>query len=271
MMDTDVSRRTFLKLCGATIGAAVLGSKVVRSTELLNAAAGRTKYAMGINLKLCEETHECDGINACVHACKTVNITPPNSYWMQVLEDEHMSFADRLPRPCMQCENPPCVKVCPVGATYKRVDGIILVDYFRCIGCRLCAVACPYGARSFNWDWTTKEEIEKTQQESWAKVKEVWKLVGEESPLEKELGPDVTPKDAIEIPRPAGVIEKCNFCLHRVEKGLEPACVAACPGSAITFGNVGDPDSEISKILEEKKWIKLLEEFGTKPSVFYYR
>lgn len=267
-MDCNVSRRRFLKLCGATVGAAVLGSTAVSSKELLRAAgASRTKYAMAVNLKACEETEACDGTKACVHACKTVNITPPNSYWMQVLESDHITFADRLPRPCMQCDNPPCVKVCPVGATYKRMDGIILVDYFRCIGCRLCAVSCPYGARSFNWSsWATKESVEKTRNNSWAKVKAVWEMTEEGVPPE-----NLIEDPPIEIPRPAGVIEKCNFCLHRIEKGKEPACVVSCPSKALIFGDTGDPGSEVSKTIEEEKWIRLLEEFNTKPAVFYFR
>jgi molybdopterin-containing oxidoreductase family iron-sulfur binding subunit len=265
-MGCDVSRRKFLKICGATIGAAVLGSTIVSSKELLSATAGRTKYAMAIDLELCENTHECDGINACVHACKLVNITPPNSYWMMAIESEHITFAERLPRPCMQCDNPPCVKVCPVGATFKRVDGIILVDYFRCIGCRLCAVACPYGVRYFNWKKPTKEEIDQTRADSWSKVNEVWEKAGKESELDMGL----INNPPIELPRPHGVIEKCNFCVHRVEKDMLPACAVACPSGAIKFGNIGDPTSEISQILHEVKYIRLLEEFNTKPNVFYY-
>jgi molybdopterin-containing oxidoreductase family iron-sulfur binding subunit len=260
-MDCDVTRRKFLKICGVAVGSALLGSTVVSSKEILAAAAGKTKWAMAIDLELCADTHECDGINACVHACKTVNVTPPNSYWMMALENEHLTFAERLPRPCMQCDNPPCVKVCPVGATTKRADGIIIVDYFRCIGCRLCAVSCPYGVRYFNWDKPTKEEIDKTRQESWAKVNEVWDAAGKELTLDPY---------AIEIPRPHGVIEKCNFCLHRVEKDMKPACVDGCPSGAIKFGNIGDPDDEVSHILHEKKYIRLLEEFNTKPNVYYY-
>ncbi len=263
-MDANVSRRKFLKICGAAVGASVLGTRagsLVQGSEIFGAGASRTKFGMTVDLKLCEETSECDGLNSCMHACKTVNITPPNSYWMYVIESEEISFAERLPRPCMHCENPPCVKVCPVGATFRRMDGIVIVDYARCIGCRLCAVACPYGARYFNWKQPTKSEIEKTRRESWAKVEEVWKLLGKEVPLEP---------DAIEIPRPAGVIEKCNFCIHRVYKGLKPACVAACPG-ALKFGDLGDPKSEVSKILKERKWLRLIEEFNTRPSVYYLR
>ncbi len=269
MMDANISRRKFLKVCGATVGAAVLGSNsIARGTELLNSGIGPVRYGMVVDLEVCENSRECDGKYPCVHACKTVNITPPNSYWMQIIESEKISFADRLPRPCMHCENPPCVKVCPVGATYQRIDGIVLVDYARCIGCRLCAVACPYGARYFNWKEPTAEEIDKTRTESWAVVEDVWKDLGKDVPIEKD--PETGLPPAIEIPRPHGVIEKCNFCVHRVEKGLDPACVAACPG-ALTFGDVNDPKSEVSKLLKERKWLKLIEEFNTKPSVYYLR
>ncbi len=259
----EISRRKFLKLCGATAGAAVLGSTllptskgIAQGTEL----SSGTKYGMAVDLRACENSRACDGLYPCVHACKAVNITPANSYWLYVIESEEISYAKRLPRLCMHCDNPPCVKVCPVGATYKRADGLVLVDYQRCIGCRLCAVACPYGARYFNWKWPTKEEIEKIQRESWEKVEEAWKKIGKEVPLASK---------AIENPRPAGVIEKCTFCVHRIEKGLKPACVVACPAEVLHFGDINNPNSEISKTLKEKKWFRLLEEFGTKPNVFY--
>lgn len=265
-MDLNVSRRKFLKLFGVTIGGAALGSILLpnskgieQETALSKIGEGGTKYAMAVDLKKCETSPLCDGTYPCVYACKAVNLTPANSYWLYVVESEEISYAKRLPRLCMHCDNPPCVKVCPVGATYKRIDGLVLVDYARCIGCRLCAVACPYGARYFNWRWPEKEQIEKSQREAWEKVEEAWKQIGKEIPLKP---------DAIELPRSAGVIEKCTFCVRRIENGLKPACVVACP-DALYFGDLSDPESEISKLLKERKWLRLLEELGTEPRVFY--
>ena len=148
-----------------------------------------------------------------------------------------------FPIQCMQCDNPPCVKACPVEATWKEADGIVVVDYNWCIGCRYCMTACPYSARHFNWT--------------------------EPSIPPEELNPDTHYLG--NRPRMKGVVEKCHFCIQRTRKGLQPACMEACPTGARVFGNLLDPNSEIRYILEHKTVFRLKEELGTEPKFWYYR
>jgi molybdopterin-containing oxidoreductase family iron-sulfur binding subunit len=147
-----------------------------------------------------------------------------------------------VPVSCQQCRNAPCTKVCPTGATWTEPDGIVVIDYEWCIGCRYCMAACPYGARHFNW-----------------------------------AEPDV-PRDALNTrthylgnrPRPRGVVEKCTFCIQRTRAGRYPACVEACPVGARKFGNLLDPASEIRYIIEHKRVLVLKEELNTLPRFFYF-
>ena len=185
----------------------------------------------------------------------------PDSYGIQVggnaysaagvvLEGEHYyepevvpeEDAFYMPMQCMQCEKPPCVKVCPVRTTFREPDGVVVVDYNWCIGCRMCIGACPYWARRFNWG---------------------------EPKLPKE---DMNPNTHYygNRPRMKGVVEKCTFCMQRTRKGRYPACVEVCPVGARKFGNLLDPDSEIRKILETKKVFRLKAELNTYPKFFYY-
>jgi Fe-S-cluster-containing dehydrogenase component len=147
-----------------------------------------------------------------------------------------------LPVQCQQCDNPPCVKVCPVQATWKERDGIVVVDYNWCIGCRYCEAACPYHARRFNW---TRPELPAA---------------------------DVNPDQGLlsNRIRPQGVVEKCTFCLHRTRQGRLPACLEACPTGARVFGNLEDPDSDIRWVLANKRVFVLKEELGTEPRFFYF-
>ena len=147
-----------------------------------------------------------------------------------------------MPVQCQQCENPPCVKVCPVEATWQESDGIVVVDYNWCIGCRYCEAACPYHARRFNWQ-------------------------APEVPAE-----EINPNQAYlsNRIRPQGVVEKCTFCLHRTREGRLPACLEACPTGARVFGNVLDPSSEIRWVLENKRVFVLKEELGLRPRFFYF-
>ena len=147
-----------------------------------------------------------------------------------------------LPVACQQCENPPCVKVCPVQATWKEPDGIVVVDYNWCIGCRYCMAACPYGARHFNWTQPT--------------------LPAEDLNTNMHyLG---------NRPRPQGVVEKCTFCVQRSREGRYPACVEVCPVGSRKFGNMLDPKSEIRTIMETKRVFILKSELNTKPKFFYF-
>jgi molybdopterin-containing oxidoreductase family iron-sulfur binding subunit len=171
-----------------------------------------------------------------------------------------------LTRPCMHCENPPCIKVCPVQATFKDDEGLVRQNYERCIGCRLCTVACPYGVRYFNWyapEW--------------------------EGSFSEYHNPDrVEGKGSLEGPaiRPLGVVEKCTFCIHRLQKVRAqavaenrdfrpdeyiPACVQTCTGKARFFGNMDDPNSSVALLSQSQRSFRLLEDVGTHPQVIYLK
>ena len=222
------------------------------------------RWGMVIDLDRCSA---CQGCNV---SCQTENnIAPPDREsaaegrsirWMDMLpfvEGEYPEVKLRLiPRPCMQCDNPPCVKVCPVGATNIAENGLVGQAYARCIGCRYCTAACPYTARSFNW------------------FEPAWP-----GDLGQALNPDVSV-------RPKGVVEKCSFCHHRLQKASDqaraeqrplragdylPACAESCPSRAIAFGDLNDPHSEVSQLIRSPRVFRLLEELGTEPKVYYLR
>jgi molybdopterin-containing oxidoreductase family iron-sulfur binding subunit len=228
------------------------------------------KYAYVVDLD------RCMGCRACMAACKVENNTQQGFYWMFVFKFEEGEYPNSrisyLPRPCMHCDSAPCIKVCPAKARYKRSDGFVLVDKERCIGCRYCMVACPYGVNYFNG-----KKPEKNQYYEWDKEgKEIYGSgsIGEEvgSVVPPYKNPDLEKKYGGRLVAgsgPKGVVEKCTWCVHRVERGLKPACVANCPVHALYFGDLEDPDSDVSKILAKKRSFRLLEEKGTNPSVYY--
>ncbi len=223
------------------------------------------RYGMVIDLD------RCTGCRACMEACKVENNTPEANFFMYVFRFEEGEYPNTrisfMPRPCMHCDNPPCVKVCPVGARYKRADGLVATDFDRCIGCRYCEVACPYGVNYFNW-----RSPNKAQYLNWGDS-DLIQITNGTSPPYKN--PDLDKPYGNEQRRIAGgghlkgVVEKCTFCVHRVEKGLLPACVNTCPTFALRFGDLDDPKSEVSRLLQIKRHFRLLEEVGTRPRVFY--
>jgi molybdopterin-containing oxidoreductase family iron-sulfur binding subunit len=212
------------------------------------------------------DVSRCIGCRRCVYACVDENnqSRDPEIHWIRVLEferekalrridlDEGNPYYDHesvpadgmfyIPISCQQCEDSPCTNVCPTGATWQEPDGIVVIDYDWCIGCRYCMAACPYGARHFNWT--------------------------EPSIPPEELNPDTHILG--NRPRPKGVVEKCTFCIHRVRKGRYPACVEACPVGARKFGNLLDPDSEIRYLLAHKRTFVLKAELNTRPKFFYF-
>jgi molybdopterin-containing oxidoreductase family iron-sulfur binding subunit len=213
------------------------------------------EFAYALNLSA------CTGCRQCEHACAVENNTSrdPQIHYIHVLEldagtfdpdDARQGYEGTVPRPgkvympvsCQHCANPPCVRACPVNATWREPDGIVVVDYDWCIGCRYCEAACPYGARHFNF--------------------------AEPSIAPSEINPDQGYLS--NRARPQGVMEKCHFCLHRVRRGQLPACQEACPVGARHFGNLLDPSSEVRRILEEKRVYVLREELGTMPRFFYF-
>jgi molybdopterin-containing oxidoreductase family iron-sulfur binding subunit len=209
------------------------------------------KWIMVIDLQ------KCIGCSACTIACKAENRLPPGVVYRPVIEEEVGEYPNVtrqwLPRPCMQCDDPPCVPVCPVNATWKREDGIVVIDYDRCIGCRYCLTACPYGARysDFGEDYSDgtpeKQPYEEMASPEYGKE---WTREGDGSPI--------------------GNARKCQFCIHRLDAGMLPACVTTCIGGATYFGDKEDPDTLVNELIFGRRGsMRLKEELGTEPKVYY--
>jgi len=204
---------------------------------------------------------KCKGYRACVEACINENNLDRRAGTQYIrifeMEGEEVNFDEAdatfqhevpaeghfyMGTQCFQCADPPCVKVCPVGATWQEPDGITVIDYDWCIGCRYCMAACPYWARRFNW---TTPEVP----------------AADVNPNQHYLGNRARKK---------GVVEKCTFCIHRTRQGRLPACAEACPTGARVFGNLLDPKSEIRWVLEHKRIFRLKEDLKTEPRFWYF-
>ncbi len=209
------------------------------------------KWGMVIDLQ------KCVGCDSCTIACKVENRTPPGVSYNVVFEEETGEFPNvkrtNVPRPCMQCDSPPCVSVCPVNATYKAEDGTVVIDADRCIGCRYCITACPYGARSFDFGTSYEDEMQ-----------------GAEEIVVPDYGAEQG-KRTSKFTSPVGTVRKCTFCTHRLERGEEPACCETCIGDARYFGDLNDPNSVVAKLAADPRAFRLKEEFGTAPRVYYLR
>ena len=213
------------------------------------------RWGMVIDLRM------CTGCTACVNACRAENVLPPGVSYRVVLEEEQGTYPNVhrffLPRPCMQCEKPACTQVCPVSATYKRPDGIVAIDYDKCIGCRYCITACPYGARSFDFgEYFTAN------------------VGGWDQPQSYETRPTFEygqKRGRKPLKSPIGNARKCTFCLHRLNEGMLPACITTCIGRASFFGDANDPDSLVAELMSQAGISRLKEEAGTRPQVYYIR
>lgn len=191
---------------------------------------------------------KCNNAKKCIEACdKHHNLTPDRPY-IKVLEmkDNEKSAPYWMPKKCFQCDNPPCVKVCPVGATYKRTDGIVLIDNERCIGCRFCMAACPYSARVFNWGTPPDEDL------------------------------DISYSPETSVPSTVGTVGKCDFCPDMLRMNELPHCVTACPNGVIYFGDElddtvtnGEETVRLSTLLQDKSGYRYMEDLGTEPRVYY--
>ncbi len=261
-VSVHLTRRDVLTLAGAAAASAVIApaltsgplspfaslrQRQIEGLETTEHPRGERHWGMVINLDT------CIGCEYCSRACTAVNDVATDKLWNIVVPEEN-STGRRFffSRPCLHCQDAPCVEVCPVQATYVREDGLVVMDYDRCIGCRYCEVACPYDARKFNWEARSDENA---YEPTWG-IAEVDR-------------------------RRRGVVEKCTFCIHRIDAGLAngltpgedpeatPACVNICPVGARVFGDLNDPDSKISRTIAANPTLRLREELGTEPSVYY--
>lgn len=247
---------------GALAAVVTVGAPEALAKETQARLAGkRQKYRYGMVI----DTKRCVGCKACVVACKSENKTPPGVNYMVVTNNMLGPRPDDKPlftaKPCYQCQNPPCVDVCPVSATFKREqDGIVVVDYDRCIGCRYCQTACPYGARYFDFGENYSATVDGT-------------LYGE-----KVRSPEYNQfREREEGSSPVGNVRKCTFCIHLQDEeghydknaGRWPSCAKTCTGKAIHFGDFNDPESDVSRILRERQTVRIKEDLGTEPNVHY--
>lgn len=249
LASVPLGRRSFFARAAAAAGSVVAAGRIITAVRGEPALAETTsqqtevpQWAMVIDLA------RCDGCKECTAACQKTHFTGDQE-WITVLQ-----FADEagghyfLPRPCMQCENAPCLNVCPVGATFHDEHGNVLINHDICIGCRFCMAACPYGARSFNWSQP-------------------------ENPPGASLA---TYSPEYPIPHRIGTPDKCVFCAHDTEVGKLPACASACPMSAIWFGDLerdiatnGLETAKLSWLLSSRSAFRLKEDLGTRPRVWY--
>ncbi|HLD47342.1 MAG TPA: 4Fe-4S dicluster domain-containing protein [Desulfobaccales bacterium] len=212
---------------------------------------------------------KCIGCHACTVGCVAENKLPPGVVYRVVLEEEtgHYPFVGRrfVPRPCLHCQNPPCTKVCPVTATWKTEQGTVIVDYNKCIGCRYCLVACPYGARTADFgEWYTAETAELPGKLYGQKAA----ANGYEAHPSAEYGKKWPDRNG---GSPVGNARKCHFCLHRLKVGMLPACVTSCIGRATIFGDRTDPQSLVYEMIGSPRVYVLKEDLGTRPSVYYLK
>jgi Fe-S-cluster-containing dehydrogenase component len=202
------------------------------------------KFVMVIDLAKCKNARKC------VSACQKMHHIPEDKEWLSVklMKDSEQGSPYWFPKTCFHCDNPPCVKVCPVDATFKRTDGLVLIDNERCIGCKFCMAACPYSTRVFNWD-------------------------------EPEVSPELAALNyspETSVPSKIGTVEKCDFCPDMVREGKLPDCVTACPNGVFYFGDEvedvvtnGDETIRFSQIIAERGGYRYAEDLGTKPRVYY--
>ena len=214
------------------------------------------------------DTRKCVGCHACTIGCVAENKLPPGVVYRPVVTEERGEFPNIninfTPRPCMQCEAPPCVPVCPVEATWKRPDGVVAIDYDKCIGCRYCLTACPYGARTsdFGLNYTDAEEGSEAESPS---------TLGEDASAWEDQPSHEYAKNwnRDHHQSPVGNARKCHFCLHRLEVGELPMCATTCIGRATYFGDHNDPESLVSELIARANVHTLLPHKGTKPRVYY--
>jgi molybdopterin-containing oxidoreductase family iron-sulfur binding subunit len=218
-------------------------ASMVSRAEARNGIPGR-KFVMDIDLARCKNARKCVG------ACQKMHHLPVEKEWLSIklMKDNDQSAPYWFPKTCFHCDNPPCVKVCPVNATFKRQDGLVLIDNERCIGCKFCMAACPYSTRVFNWE-EPKQDID---------IKD---LVS-------------TPETS--VPSKIGTVEKCDFCPDMIRQGLLPDCVTACPNGVFYFGDEnedtvtnGDETVGFKQLIKDRSGYRYMEELGTAPRVYY--
>ena len=209
------------------------------------------KFVMVVDLARCKNAKKC------ISACNKSHFITGENAWIKVykMQESGKTAPYWQPTLCMHCDKPPCVKVCPVDATFKREDGLVLIDSDRCIGCRFCMAACPYGTRVFNWEEPNQ---------------------GETTEINLHLEHMEYSPDYAGLPSKIGTVDKCDFCPHMIDKKELPHCVTACPNGVFFFGDAyedsvtnGDETFRLSTLLEEKAGYRLMENLGTEPSVYY--
>jgi molybdopterin-containing oxidoreductase family iron-sulfur binding subunit len=250
-MKKNLSRRDFLKISGGVVGAGIMTSALftafsrfkTKDSTFQSAGKSLSKWCMVIDLR------KCEGLLRCTQACIDVHFVPKPQKWIEVfMVNTGKGGSYHMPTPCYHCENAPCVKACPVKATYHNEEGLVLVDHTRCIGCRLCMAACPYERRFFNWGTP---------------------VIPAKAAFAK-YSPDFP------VPAKKGTVMKCVFCSHLLKEGKLPACVSGCPNGALYMGDLnrdmasnGLEVVKLAKFLDENNAYRYKEELGTQPRVWY--